>query len=470
MPTTLLAGALALLVAHAPDPAARAVLDTAAARMGGIASLRAVERVRRDVITEWQQTTFDARPNTPVAGYEWDTELRDYTTPAWRYTRRSFTPTGLLEIVDLVTDSVAAIKRNGQWAPQNVAYLDERDQVFTFAPERIMVLAYDAADAHALPDTTMAGVRYARVSVTAGRFHPTLFFRRGDGLLALARFRAAEPNDFGLAPWGEMDVDIWYSRWSKSPDPAITIPTQLDIYRVGRPYKRMTTIGMKLNPVIPADSFAISDSLRAAYLATARRPMFDLPVDTAKIVDGAFAVFGTGGTPAGAVKVGGRWLFIEAGTAPLSIERSAAFLRRAEPSAEVAGALVTAPVGAGGLAWLAERATPTWVAASARPQADAALRGWKRSNVRLQTINADRWIRVGSDSLRVESIDAPDYPGMLVVYVPSLRWAYAWHPGAAQMDYVLAHVRRRGWAVDRVGSTRAFVGAPLPPAPPSAAR
>jgi hypothetical protein len=246
------------------------------------------------------------------------------------------------------------------------------------------------------------------------------------------------------------------------------LPTQLDIHRVGRPYKRMTTVYMKVNPAIPTDSFAIADSLRAAFLATARRPMFDLPVDTAKIVEGAFAVFGTPGTPAGAVKVGGRWVFIEAGTAPLSLERSAAFLRSADAGADLGGALVTAPTGAGGLAWLVDHATPAWVAAAARPHADAALRGWKRSGTRLQTISADRWIRVGSDSLRVETIDFPDYPGMLLVYVPSLRWAYAWHPGAVQVEYVVEHIRRRGWVVDRVGSSRTFVGTPLPGA--SAAR
>jgi hypothetical protein len=462
MPNTLLAGALALLLAHAPDPGARAILDTAAARMGGISSLRAVTRIRREVITEWQRTTFDARPNPAVASYEWSTELRDYTTPAWRYTRRFLAPTGWSEIVDVVTDSVAAIRMNGAWRPQNVAYVDERDQVFTFAPERLIVLAHDATDARALSDTTMGGVRYVRVSATVGRFHPTLFFRRADGLLALARFRAAEPNDFGLAPWGEMDVDIWYSRWVKSPEAGITLPTQLDVHRVGRPYKRMVTIATAVNPAIPADSFAVADSLRAAFLATARRPMHDLPVDTAKIVDGAFAVFGTPGTPAGAVKVGGRWVVVEAGTAPISIERSAEFLHRTDAGTELAGAIVTAPIGAGGLAWLAERSLPTWVAAAARPHADAALRGWKRSNARLQTITADRWIRVGSDSLRVERIDLPDNPGMLVVYVPSLRWAYAWHPGPVQMEYVVAHIRRRGWVVDRLGSGRAFVGMPMP--------
>jgi hypothetical protein len=464
MQNVLLAVVAALALAHAPDPRARAILDTAAARMGGLSALRAVARVRLEVVTEWQGTRLEPRPTPTVVGYEVSTELRDYAAPAWRYTRRFFSATGPIEIVDLVTDSVAAIRRpNGTWAAQNVAYVDERDEAFTFSPERLMVLATDASDARALPDTTMDGTRYARVTATVGRFRPTLFFRKGDGLPALARFRAAQPSDFGLAPWGEMDVDVWYSRWKKIAGAGITLPMQLDVHRVGQPYKRMTTISTTVNPAIPTDSFVVADSLRTSFLATARRPMFDLPIDSAKIVSGTFATFGAFGTPAGAVKVGGRWVIIEAGTAPLSIERSVDFLRRADAGADLGGALVTAPFGAGGVAWLAARPMPTWVAPGARPYADAVLRGWHQSGARLKTV-ADRWIRVGGDSLRVESIDVPDYPGTAVVYVPSLRWAYAWPADDVAMAYVAAHIGRRGWLVDRIGSGRAFVGAPRPAA------
>ncbi|HEU4564238.1 MAG TPA: hypothetical protein VFS05_06310, partial [Gemmatimonadaceae bacterium] len=218
MPTMLFSVALAFVLSQAPDPGARAVLDTALARMGGAAALRAIERVQLEVMTEWQRTALDSRRNAPVSSYELSTELRDYTAPAWRYTRRFYAPnapSGMMEVVDLVTDSVAAVRFQGKWRAQNVAYVEERDEAFTFAPERLVMLARDAGDARALPDTVMDGVRHARVAATVGRFHPTLYFRRGDGLLALARFRAAQPNDFGLAPWGEMDVDIWYSRWQK---------------------------------------------------------------------------------------------------------------------------------------------------------------------------------------------------------------------------------------------------------------
>jgi hypothetical protein len=460
----LFVSALALLLGNAPDTVARAILDTAIAHMGGAAVIGSIERAQLQVMTEWQRTDFDTRRPPVILSYELSAELRDYTIPAWRYARRFYSPNGVSEVIDLVADSVAAIGMNGHWRPQNIAYVDERDEVFTFAPERIVRLAREAPDARALADTAIAGVRYARVAATVGRFRPTLHFRRSDGLLALAHFRAAQPNDFGLAPWGAMEVEIAYSRWQRLADAGLAIPMQLDVSRAGRPYKRMTTISAKFNVAIPADSFFVTDTLRAAFLAIARRPMFDLPMDSARIVDGSFALFGAPGTPAGAVKVGGRWVIFEAGTAPLSIERSAAFLRRTDASASLDAALLTAPTGAGGVAWLTRQPMTTWVTAAAAPFAEAALRGWPPGGTRPRALSGDRWIRVGSDSLRVETFDLPDYPGTTLVYVPSRRWAYAWPAGPVQIEYIIARIRLRGWQVDRVGSLRNFVGAPIAPA------
>ena len=458
----LLAAVVALLAAHAPDPGARAILDSAIARMGGAEALRIVDRVQLQVMTEWQRTDFDSRRAPVILSYELSTELRDYTIPAWRYSRRFFSPNGTAEVIDIVTDSVAAMGMNGRWRPQSVAYVDERDEVFTFTPERLVRLARDAADARSLADTLIDGTRYARIVATIGRFQPTLHFRRSDGLLAVARFRAAQPNDFGLAPWGTMEVTIAYSRWQKLPEAHLTLPMQLDVSRVGRPYKRMTTISMKVNPIIPADSFAIVDSLRAAHIARERRPMFDLPIDSARIVEGSFAVFGAPGTPLGAVKIGGRWVLIEAGTAPLSVERSVAFLRRVEPNVPLEAALVTAPAAAGGIAWLVQQPMTTWATSASLPFVEAALRGWPTHGPAPRPVRTDRWLKLNGDSLRVETIDLPDYPGTTVIYVPSLRWAYAYPAGPVQMDYLIAHARRRGWQVDRIGSVRGFIGMPIP--------
>jgi len=258
-----------------------------------------------------------------------------------------------------------------------------------------------------------------------------------------------------------MDVSITYSRWQKIPSTSLMLPMQLDVARVGRPYKRMTTISVAVNPAIPAESLTVNDSLRTAFLAASRKPMFDLPLDSARIVDGGFATFGAPGTPTGAVKVGGRWLLIEAGTAPLSIERSVAFLRRADSSAAIAGALITAPTGAGGVAWLARERIATWVTGSARPFTAAALRGWSAPTASVRSVTANAWIPLGTDSVRVETIDLPDFPGTSLVYVPALRWVYAFPAGPVQLDYIVDRVRQRGWRVDRIGSVRSFIGTPV---------
>ena len=455
---------LLLLAALAADPPAVPALDTALARMGGAEALERVERVRYDMITQWQRTAFDARPYADQPSYEQHTDWRDYGLGAWRNTRKFLGAGGGREITDVVRDSVAIRRMNGAWAPLSVAYVDERRELFTFAPERVLLLAKRAADLKGLPDTAIAGVAHARVSATIEGFPATLFLRRTDGLPAMVRWRAAQPNDFGLVPWGEMEAEVWYSGWRRT-SAGVVLPTQLDVRRVGRPYKRVTILSAVFDGVV-ADSFAVSDSLRQAFFATANRPMHDLPLDSAKVVDGRFAVFGAFGTPPGAVKLGRRWVLLETGQAPLSIERSAAWLTGQAGGGALAGAVVTMPAaGQGGAAWLAGRRVPLHVAPGARPFVATILKNNGRSAAAMTPVAVrGQWLKVDGDSLWVEPIDLPDAPGAALVYVPSLRWAYsALAASPLHLDYVLARLRERGMPVERIGSARGLV-APLPPA------
>jgi hypothetical protein len=293
------------------------------------------------------------------------------------------------------------------------------------------------------------------VSATVDRFPTTLFFRRSTGYLTAARFHTAEPNDFGLVPWGDMEVELWYSAWRKSPN-GIVYPFQWDERRVGKPYKRMTVLAAQLNPPAMPDSFVVSDSLRAAYLATATRPMHDLPLDSARVVDRRFASFGAFGTPAGAVKLGNAWVLLEGGQAPLSVERSAAWLARADAGSTLAAALVTMPAtGSGGAAWLVSHEVPVHVAPGAEPFVRAVLRGNATPVAGLTPVTRGRWLRVSGDSLRLEPIDLPDAPGTLVAYVPSLEWVYSASAASPlHLDLILARARERGWRVSRFGSLR----------------
>ena len=456
--------------------AAPPALDTAIARMGGLAALEGVERVRLELLTQWLRSAFDRTPGADQPSYELHSDLRDYTVPAWRNTRRFLggpSVTGR-EIVDIVRDSVGA-RRGPQsaageaaWTPLNVAYVDERRELFAFAPERVLLLARRDPGVRTLRDTTIAKVAYARVAATIDRFATTLLLDRGTGLLAAAHFRAAHPNDFGLAPWGPMPVEIWYASWRRQRN-GLTYPTQWDTHRAGSPYKRITVLHADFAAAAPADSFAVSDSLRDVFLRTQRRAMHDLPLDSARIVEGRLASFGAFGAPSGAVKLDGRWVLLEAGQAPFVAERAAEWLARADPGSTIVAALVTVPAAAsGGVAWLAKRRIPLHASPGARPFVDEMLRNHGMAappGAAVSTVSAGRWLRVGRDSLWMEPIDLPNNRGTLLVYVPSLRWAYAaMMNGPLELERVMARARERGWTVERLGARRGMT-LPVPAAP-----
>ena len=452
---------------------ARSLLDTAIARMGGAALVRDVRRVRFEMMTQWQRLSFDERPYADQPVYESHTDLRDYDADAWRNTRRFLGAGPNGEIVDVVRDSVAtrrsaggsggvaspAVVPAGTWTTLNVAYVDERRELFALAPERLLLGARSAPDLRVTGDTAIAGVPHARIAAMVHGFPMTILLNRRTGFLTAARFHVTERNDFGLVPYGDMQVELWYGAWRKQGN-GLVYPFQWDVRRVGRPYKRMTVLAAGFNPPAAPDSFIVSDSLRRAFVATARRPMHEIELDSARLIEGRFASFATPGAPAGAVKLGGQWLLLETGQAPSTVERAAKWIAAHDREGRVTGALVTTPVGSsGGAPWLVRHRLPLRVADGATAVIDAVLRGYETPADGVSPVKKEgTWIRVGSDSLRLETIDLPDLPGSLVAYAPSLEWVYS---GAAAnplyLDIVMAHARASGWHVSRIGSSRSVV-------------
>ena len=451
-----------------------AALDTAIARMGGEETLRKVERVRFEVMTLWQRMGFEQRQSDLIGSYELHSDLRNYSLGAWRNTRRFVGGPTLREMTDIVQPDVA-IRRfppnpDGSlapWAPLSVAYVDERKEVFGFTPDRLLLAARAANDLRSLPDTTMLGLAHARVSATIEGFPTTIFFRRNDGFLAMARYRAGQPNDFGLSPWGDMEVELWYSRWNKFPlagTPGIGFPTEWDVRRVGKMYKRLTLLTANFDAAAPADSFAVSDSLRSAFAAGASaKPMWELPMDSAKILEPRLARFGNLGQAQAAVKMGNTWLMLEGTAVPQRNDTDVQWLKQAEPSAMVGGLLITAPnTGRGGAAWFIQKKLPVYVTPGASAAMTATMKNWKQSPSALTMLAKPQWLRVGGDSLWVETMDFPDFPGATIAYVPSMRWVYsAMAASPLAFDMVVAHIRQRGWNVDRIGSLRTLTQ-PIP--------
>lgn len=456
----LLAGVIASapLRSQSPDPAAKAVIDTALARMGGADAVARVQRVRREMLTTWQRTNFRDEPYADAPSFELHTDIRDYGANAWKNTRKFSLVGSGPQIVDIVNDSVAIRQMpNGSWTSLSIAYVDERHELFAIAPERILLLARNAADLKLGRDTTIDGVPTARLTATVDRFAMTIFIRRGDGLPAFSRFKAAQPNDFGLTEWGPMEVETWYSRWARTPA-GVVLPAQMDQRRVGRPYKRMTVLAMTFDTVATAETFAISDSLRQLYFVKDTRAMHDVALDTAKVIDGTFAIFGAPGSPAGAVKVGGRWVLMEAGQGPLSADRAVEWLAANDASTPMGGAVLTmTSAGNGGVTALGRRRVPTWTAPGSKPFVDRMLGNTGIAGVSPVVVARPQWVKVGSDSLWLQPLDLPDAPRTMVVYSPALKWAYSANAFAPlQQQYIVSAIRSKGWTVEKLGSARSI--------------
>jgi hypothetical protein len=452
------------------------VLRLAMERAGGAPALERVERAHIEQMTLWHRQTFEDRPfGDQVGSYERVTDQRDYTIPAWRNTRR-FVGGGAaagVEIIDLVRDTIAARfspqgpNAPAAWGPLNIAYVDERRELFTFSPERLLPLAMRDPKLALLPDTLIDAGLHHRVKATIERFPVTLFVHAGTGLLARARFRAAQPRDFGLAPFGNMEVDIWYSQWRPVPGPGgqqLRYPGQIDIARLGRPYKRLTILSARFDAAAAPDSFTIADDVRARYRDAATRPMWEIPVDSGRITEGKFAVLGTPGFAPQAVKVGSQWLLLEGSAVPERAPVEEAWLR-ARDGAGFGGVLIsTSTPPRGGMAWFVRNRRPVLHGRGAARAAAVVLANWDVSE-RTTAVSRGQWVKLGGDSLWVEPFDAPGSLGGLLAYVPSLRWAYH----ALALDplvktLIMERVKERGWTVERLGHARALT-TPVTPAP-----
>jgi len=453
-----------------PAAAPTALLDRTIARMGGDSALRAIRTVRLDVMTQWARTSFANRPFTDQPSYERNVELRDYASGAWRNTRNFFGAGPSLPIVDVVRDTIAV--RYGPtsaagalgWVPLNVAYVAERRELFAMAPERLVLSVRHAPTLRTLADTTVNGESHARFGATIDGWPVTLFVRRIDALPTLVRFRADEVEDFGLAPWGRHEVEFWYSGWQPI-SAGVLLPRQRDVRRVGRPYKRMTVLGMQVNAPAPSDSFAISDSLMAAYLVTERRPMWQVDVEkTGRMVRDRFAVTPPITGSPGAVRLGGMWILFETAQHEGAMTLIAEWLGRVTPGVPIGAGIATMPsVSNGGARWFADARRPLFIAPGAAPFVQ---RITGRSNVGT-VVSTARWVRMGSDSLWIEPFDAPDISGALAIYSPTLRWLYLPMAGAPnvrdEQAALTARLAARGLPVEWIGSVRALVTA-VPPA------
>ena len=446
----LLTGSLEAQAQARPD--ARQIVARAMDLMGGEAKLRGVERVHLNMMTQWQRTGFRDVPWTDRPSFEPHTDIRDYTIPAWRNTRMF----GARNIVNVIRDSVALTDFGNGFQPLSVAYVDEREELFLYTPDRLLLALADARQLRLAGDTLIGGEKFdvIQAHVTGDR-DVRVYFHAGTGLPGLLRFNAGHPNDFGLVPWGRMDVEVWYSNWTSID--GIGIPTQWDILRVGRPYKRMTVRSGVFNPTFAADSFATPPDLRSRFLAT-RGPMHDRQVDSVSVLNTRLVGLPGFGFPAGAVRTNSGWYLFGAGHHPLMLERARTAMKTAGVS-NLEGVLIGGTrAGNGGVTALVEEGVPVFVAPAAAPFVRVMLENAGKPSNAFTVLSEGRWFGTGREGLRVEPVDLPDAPGSIMLYAPELGWLYAPDAATALDDRLVSEkARQLGWNWTAYGNATGLV-------------
>lgn len=432
------------------------VVEHAADLMGGVDRLRSIHRVSMEMTTTWLRTAFRDVPFTDRPSYEEHTDTRDYEIGAWRNTR--IFPNG--SITNIVRDSISVTDMGRGFQPLSDAYVDERLELFTYTPDRLVVALLDARRLVMGADTTLGGEPHHRVEATLASEHGhvsdvEVFFHAGTRLPTMLRFTAPHPSDFGLVQWGAMAVEVWYSAWGSFGD--VHIPRQWDIRRVGVPYKRLTVRRAAFDPVFEADSFAVSDSLRVAYhRSPAARPMHEgRPIDSVSVPSTGLALFSPPfGYPTGAVSTTAGTVLLGAGRAPFNFDAALDELDRIGLDLPSMVLAIQASPGNGGIVGATRMGVPILVSPASLPFARAVLDNHGLASARLSEVRELREVGSGDERIVLAPVDLPDTPGALMLHHPTSGWL--WVPDAATpLDLRIAteaaatlgwSVRARGWA------------------------
>lgn len=434
---------------------AAALIARATERLGGATRLDSLHRVRMAYQTLWYRPRFSATASglTSLGSTEENVDVRDYRALSWRSERRFNVMDGPAQVVNIVADSVASTAFGTGVRAQSAAYVTERIELFLSTPSWLLqrLSRLEGAAAPRLGrDTVIANRAHRTVTATVAA-RPVTLWITPDGWLTGIRYIAAQPKDFGLAGYGEMEVRVFYEQWRGTS--GITSPWVISVFREGELYKQLLLRRVEWMPVLEEATFAIADSTRDAFLADRTRAMQDVPHDSlVPARDGVVGFFGPFTHP-GAVRLREGWMLLGAGPADIQVERAAARLER--EGAPVIGAFVfaTSPTTVGGLGALLRRRAV--VVMPEETQGIAAVVANDRGTIRV--VREGSWHRIAGDSVWVEPILSPDASGAMLIYVPRLQWAYfAGVGGGAPLVVAQEMLAARRFTPTHIGGAQAL--------------
>jgi hypothetical protein len=261
-----MAGALAAGLG-APRPEPQQWVRDAIAAQGGESALRALNALRISGIDEAYENAYsEDLEHTRMTFTSFD-ELRDARLLRMRALLRIATP-GFNEASNVrlvITDSVGAMGApDGALGAASAAFVGVERPTLELGPERLLLAVLSAPDLRAANDTVIQGVPHHVVSIRKGSMR--VYLNAVTHLPTLVDVFADVPDDEEWTLWGDVHTRTWFGSWSLEPG-GVRYPRTWTIERARRLYEKLTIFRIDVNPVAPADSFAIADSVRTKYIA-----------------------------------------------------------------------------------------------------------------------------------------------------------------------------------------------------------
>jgi hypothetical protein len=259
---------------------ARDWVREAIAAMGGENALRGVHGLHMVGVHQVSGVPYSPHLTEPRMTYDFVDEWRD--VDHGRISRRvtAYAPNfrdGLRYRVIADPGGHTAITETERFGtfPADSAAVDEYATELALAPERVLMNAMTASDLEARRDTMIAGQHYHMVGFRHGR---TAVFIHATTHLPLAVETRIAVDDPDWTVWGDIVSRTTFSSWSRAHE-GVHLPRTRTTTRNGIPYEAWSLTTMDLVESVPADSFAIPDSLRQRGL---HQP--PLALDTAHVI------------------------------------------------------------------------------------------------------------------------------------------------------------------------------------------
>jgi hypothetical protein len=254
--------------------AAHAIVEAALRAMGGADRLEKISAVSYTALGERQMVEQSERPTGPYfLGHVRVSEVRDLANHRTRIeaTSQAYasdhwwikdTPSHTVAVINGQTSAI--VGADGSFAYAGGYRVEENDDQFAFAPERVLLTAENSTDLQALPDVVLHGVRHHVVAFHYNGMPVRLYINADANLPWEVSYTHAYPWSTFLNPWGDVTTSITYTAWSLEPY-GISYPREWTYQTLGLPDRQYFLVDLAINPKLDDAAMTVPKEMRAAH-------------------------------------------------------------------------------------------------------------------------------------------------------------------------------------------------------------